>query len=58
MLTFYLCCFAEASSARSGEGPVSGRDEAEGGARSRAGAQTNYPDHAGEVGRERRCEAF
>lgn len=54
LYTFFFCKFAEASAAWSGEGPDPDRDEAEGGARSCAGAETNYRDHAGEAGREGR----
>lgn len=60
IISTWLCCylydFAEAPAVWSGEGPVSGRDEAEGGAGSRVGAQTNDPDHAREVGREGRWD--
>lgn len=54
MLTCYLYKSVETSAARSGKGPISGRDEAETGVRSCVGAETNYSDHAGEVGREGR----
>lgn len=54
VLILYLYKLSEASSAWSGERPVSGRDEAESRARSSVESQTNYSDHAREVGREGR----